>query len=125
MHDAIEEGEPDAEEQRRRGLARADRRHMPGDHAIGLALEGEQRPTDPSDRGPRARRLHRRRRTALRRRAPALRGGVGLAGEGVGDRRRLGQRQRQERGDGDHQDDHAAHQLVAQLRTMVSGFTMP
>ena len=52
MDDAVGEGERHADQQRQRGLAVADRPHVLRDHAVGLALEGQQRPADRRDRPP-------------------------------------------------------------------------
>jgi hypothetical protein len=52
MDHAVEEGEPGADEQRHRGLAIADRPHVRGDQAIGVALEGQERPADHCNRSP-------------------------------------------------------------------------
>jgi hypothetical protein len=96
---------------------------VPGDHAIGLALKGQQRPADEGDRSRGA--LDVGGRVGCARGRPfrervGLRAGIGPAGERIG-ARRPGRRQPEGRGDDDDQDDQAGHQLVAQLSTMVSG----
>ena len=85
----VGEGEPEADQQRQRGLAIADRPHVPGDQPVGLALEGEQRAPHGGDRGevgflpsPLAR--HRR---------------IGSAGEGIGPGRAAKGEAHQQHGD--------------------------
>ena len=109
MHDAVGEGERHPDQQRQRARAVADRLHVPGDQAVGLALEGEQRAPDRGDRAPG--RLDGGGLVLRRRR---------LAGERVGGPARL-QGEAEQQADGEQPASQAYHQLVAQLSVIASG----
>jgi hypothetical protein len=114
LQHSVGERQQHSDQQRGGRLAVANRPHVLGDHAVGLALEGQQRAPDDGD-------------GALR---PLLdlgrcRGRLRMpAGERVGaDTDKV-----KAEHDGEASKDQqaaAGHQLVSQLSTMVMGLTMP
>ena len=116
VHDPVGEREREADQQRARGVAVADRSHVLGDQPVALALEAEQRPPDQRHRPGRP---HDRGRVVGRRRARGrfARGRRIAAGERVGARRHVRREpDQQQQGEQAAADHRRRAQLVAQFR---------